>query len=337
MKPQIDKNLAKFADLMIEKIESFSGKWQKPWFAVANKPNFLPQNISGRSYSGGNSCLLLFLCEKEEFKTPVFLTFKQAKEEGLTVRKGSVSFPIYYAIYSAYHKTTKKRISLDQYNLLPEHEKKEYQIFSSVRYFWVFNLDQTNFSEVHPQRWESMKKRFETQLPMTNNDAGLYQNYVLDTTLSLKKWVCPIVLRESNKAYYSPACDKIIMPQKTQFVNGEAFYATLLHEMAHSTGVKGRLNRKNFYRSDNNSYGHEELIAELSAALSCLTLGISCGIREENVAYLQAWCKTIKEDPKYILTVLGDAVRSSKYIAEVVNVPFVFGSQKSEEQTEQAA
>ena len=79
MKSTFDKNAEKFVNLMVEKIESLSMNWQKPWFSKVNsKQNFLPQNLTGRTYSGGNAFLLYFLCEKYNYQTPVFLTFNQA-------------------------------------------------------------------------------------------------------------------------------------------------------------------------------------------------------------------------------------------------------------------
>lgn len=73
MKSTFDKNAEKFVNLMVEKIESLSMNWQKPWFSKVNsKQNFLPQNLTGRTYSGGNAFLLYFLCEKYNYQTPVF-------------------------------------------------------------------------------------------------------------------------------------------------------------------------------------------------------------------------------------------------------------------------
>ena len=52
MKSTFDKNAEKFVNLMVEKIESLSMNWQKPWFSKVNsKQNFLPQNLTGRTYS----------------------------------------------------------------------------------------------------------------------------------------------------------------------------------------------------------------------------------------------------------------------------------------------
>lgn len=55
MKSTFDKNAEKFVNLMVEKIESLSMNWQKPWFSKVNsKQNFLPQNLTGRTYSAEN-------------------------------------------------------------------------------------------------------------------------------------------------------------------------------------------------------------------------------------------------------------------------------------------
>lgn len=335
MKNSFDKNAEKFANLMIEKIETISSNWQKPWFArVCNKNHFLPQNLSGRVYAGGNAFLLFFLCEKYNYQTPVFLTFNQAKEAGIKILKGSESFPVYYTMFCAFHRVTGEKITLDEYKNLSEEEQKEYKLVGNTKYYLVFNLDQTNFSEIYPERWETLKKKFinnqEEEAPKTE----MYSNIILDNMIKNQSWVCPIQMLASDKAFWSFA-DRISLPLKEQFKDGESFYCTALHEMGHSTGTKDRLNRKGFYERDKDNYGREELVAELTAALTAMFLGISATIREENAAYLKSWCKAIKEEPKFILTVLTDAMKATKFIAEKLNINLDAGEQ--EESKEQAA
>ncbi|MFQ7503299.1 MAG: ArdC-like ssDNA-binding domain-containing protein [Alistipes finegoldii] len=67
--------------------------WQKPWFYGQG---LLPCNITGKRYAGTNLLTLLMLTEVKGYRTPVFLTFRQAKERGLTVRKGSKQFPVVF-------------------------------------------------------------------------------------------------------------------------------------------------------------------------------------------------------------------------------------------------
>lgn len=70
-----DKALDLFSELMIERIQSLSGKdsWKKPWFADGALQ--WPKNLNGREYNGQNALMLLLHCEKEGYKIPRFCTF----------------------------------------------------------------------------------------------------------------------------------------------------------------------------------------------------------------------------------------------------------------------
>lgn len=131
-----DKAAQQFANLMIEKIQQVEDNWQKPWITIAaNTRNFFPQNLTGRRYTGGNAFLLLFLCEKFQYQTPVFMTFNQAKEAGISVLKGSKSFPVYYFLFYVYHKETRKKITFEEYKALSREQQRKYSINSLV--YWV--------------------------------------------------------------------------------------------------------------------------------------------------------------------------------------------------------
>lgn len=322
MKANFDKNAERFVELVIEKIQSLTTDWSKPWFPKVNVGrNFLPQNLAGRTYSGGNAFLLFFLCEKYNYQTPVFLTFKQAKDKGLSILKGSKSFPVYYPVFYAYHNETDEKLSYEEYKALGKEEQKEYHlVFCGNRYYAVFNLDQTNISEIYPDAWDALKAKF--AVDQDNNEAqeNIYKNNILDKMLEIQSWVCPIRSIVSNQAYYSLSNDDITLPLISQFKDGESFYCTVLHEMAHSTGIRERLNRKGFYDNDKVNYGREELVAELTAAFTALYLGISMTVREENVAYLKEWCEQIKEEPKFLFSVLSDAKKATNFIADKLNV-----------------
>ncbi|MCS2369045.1 zincin-like metallopeptidase domain-containing protein (plasmid) [Phocaeicola vulgatus] len=55
------------------------------------------------------------------------------------------------------------------------------------------------------------------------------------------------------------------MPLRSQFVDMQSFYETLLHEMGHSTGHPTRLNRDLAHPFGSEEYGKEELTAEFAA------------------------------------------------------------------------
>ncbi|MCS2369046.1 ArdC family protein (plasmid) [Phocaeicola vulgatus] len=161
---------------MIEKIQQVEDNWQKPWITIAaNTRNFFPQNLTGRRYTGGNAFLLLFLCEKFQYQTPVFMTFNQAKEAGISVLKGSKSFPVYYFLFYVYHKETRKKITFEEYKALSREQEQEYNVIPTYKYYSVFNLDQTNFSDVRPEEWEALREKFrggQAERPRNRRHAG---------------------------------------------------------------------------------------------------------------------------------------------------------------------
>lgn len=72
---------------IIEKIESGVVPWQSPSISKVGFPrNF----ATGKLYSGIN----VFLLGSQEFESPHFLTFRQAKELGGHVNKGEKGFPV---------------------------------------------------------------------------------------------------------------------------------------------------------------------------------------------------------------------------------------------------
>ncbi len=206
-----DKAAQQFANLMIEKIQQVEDNWQKPWITIAaNTRNFFPQNLTGRRYAGGNAFLLLFLCEKFQYQTPVFMTFNQAKDAGISVLKGSKSFPVYYFLFYVYHKETRKKITFEEYKALSREQQQEYNVIPTYKYYSVFNLDQTNFSDVRPEEWEALREKFR---------GGQAEQPEIDAMLEAKSWFCPIREQQGDRAFYSPLADYIVVPLRSQFVD----------------------------------------------------------------------------------------------------------------------
>lgn len=309
-----DKLIEAFTSLMIEKINNLTQDYRTPWI---NIQGFKPRNINGRNYSAGNYFLLSFLCELRNYNFPIFLTFNQAKEKNIIVSKGEKSYPVYY--YNRYfkHKITGENITSEKYMLLTPEAKNEFKKIMFLKYFNVFNIDQTNFADVYPEEYQKYQKEKENYKPQTND----FTCSEIDEMLSLNSWYCPIHIKASNRAFYSPAMDCITNPLKEQFPIGEDFYSTLLHEMAHSTGHKDRLDR-NFAKTimEKDLYAIEELTAELTSAIAGSLLDIAVGPREENAAYLNSWLSCLKEKPEYLFTILGAVSKATDLIMSKMNV-----------------
>jgi hypothetical protein len=88
--------------------------------------------------------------------------------------------------------------------------------------------------------------------------------------------------------------------------------------MGHSTGAENRLNREKGGYFGDAKYAKEELVAELASALSAANLCIPSSIRDENAQYLKNWLGALRQEPKFILTVLSDVHKASDMINKVV-------------------
>ena len=140
---------------------------------------------------------------------------------------------------------------------------------------------------------------------------------LIDAMVREQQWICPIYSKEGNSAYHASGEENhIVVPLKGQFKDGENFYSTLLHEMAHSTGEPEHLNREKGVIFGDKQYAKEELVAELTSATVGQSLGISTHIREENAMYLKNWLGALKEDPKFIYNILADVGKASNMIQE---------------------
>ena len=157
----------------------------------------------------------------------------------------------------------------------------------------------------------------------------MYINDALDRMFKEKAWHCDIRYdKPSSSAFYVPSQDFIVLPMKEQFNIGKTakevyrdgmeYYSTALHEMAHSTGHESRLNRQ-FGSKRTEGYAHEELIAEMTAALVGSTMGFDKKILENNANYLKGWLENLKRNPESITTIMSDVGKASDMIIEKID------------------
>lgn len=337
--PSAEKRaLERFTELMIKKISSIKGDWKKPWFTE----NFMawPKNLSGREYNGMNALMLMLLCEENNYKLPVFCTFqrvsglnystdRQGNHKPLTdangerlpqvsVLKGEKSFPVFITTFTVVDKETKEKIKMEDYRKLSPEEQKKYSVYPKLNVHNVFNVAQTNLREARPELYEKLCERNNLKRPASLDDEKM-AFAPLDEMIEKKLWVCPISLEHQDSAYYSIAKDAIVLPEKSQFINGESFYGTLLHEMTHSTGAEGRLDRIKPAAFGSKEYAREELVAELGSALVASQYGITKTIKEDSAQYLGSWLDVLKESPEFLKTTLFDVKKASSMIAQRID------------------
>ena len=328
-KNKSDEILKKFADMMVKIIKKANANnWKKGWMGVNGSIQGLPQNISGRTYSGGNSFFLMFNMAEKGYMTPVYMTFKQAKEQNLHVKSGEKSVPIFKWGLSIKDENG-KRVSEENYNAMSQEERATMDVRPFPKMFHVFNIDQTNLEEVNKKKYDAIVARFKTPEQEVKDTEGMYINEALDRMFEQKAWHANIQYdKPADQAFYRPSTDTIVLPMKEQFKLGQTpeeiyhdgmeYYSTALHEMAHSTGHESRLDRK-FGAQGTDNYAHEELIAEMTSALVGSTMGFDRKILENNANYLSGWLSRLRDKPETITTIMTDVGKASDMIMEKID------------------
>ena len=322
-----DKAVEKFTEMMIDRMERMkAGDWKKGWIdgeAVYG----MPQNINGRNYSGSNSFFLQMDSAMHGYKTPVYMTFLQIQKENARINKGAEAMPVIYWDVSI-KDANGKRVDRDDYRNMSREEHDRCYVLPFMKAYHVFNMDQTNLAEVNKEKYDKMVEQFKA--PEMRDAKGMYENKALDRLFEKQEWVCPIQYdKVSANAYYSPSRDIIVVPKKEQFnigkdkdeiyKDGMEYYSSALHEMAHSTGTENRLNRVKGDRFGDPKYAKEELVAELTAANTGYALGFDKRILDNNAAYLDGWISVLKENPKFIVSVMADVNKASNMVLEAVD------------------
>lgn len=317
-----DKALDRFTELMIDKIKSIDHDWEKPWFT--EDALVWPRNLHGRRYNGGNALMLMLHAEKEGYRLPVWCTFnsiqrdlnpqqKDSEErEAVHVLKGEKSFPVFLTTFTVIDKDTKERIPWEDYKKLSNDEKKQYNVYPKNQVFNVFNVAQTNLQQVRPELYAKLEEQCVVKLP--EQKGVVFSFPVIDAMIENNAWVCPIRPEQQDRAYYSVSKDHIVVPTKEQFVDGESFFGTLLHEMTHSTGASSRLGRLKACTFGDDNYAREELVAELGSALICQQNGVQKHVKGDSAAYLKSWLKELEESPDFIRTVMSDVKKATAVI-----------------------
>jgi antirestriction protein ArdC len=272
---------------IIEMLEQGTIPWRKPWNAETNMPRNI---VSGKEYRGVNT----FLLGCQSYGSPYWMTFKQCQEKGGHVRKGEKSSIVVFWKWL-------DRKSADTGEASEAGEPNRSGKIPLLRYYNVFNWEQT---EEIPEPPKQEAHNIFTPIERAEQ---------IVTGMPLR----PQVRHGGGKAAYSPTLDYIKMPEKHTFSSSEAYYATLLHELSHSTGHEKRLNRKSLTEMTgfgSHDYAREELVAEMSAAFLCAYAGIEQSILDNSAAYIAGWLKALKNDKTMLVMAAAQGQKSADYI-----------------------
>jgi antirestriction protein ArdC len=269
-------------DKIIAALESGAKPWHQPW--KSGSPCMPINATTGRPYHGIN-VLLLTMTSFVLGGDPRFCSYKQASDRGWQVRKGERGTTVFFY----------KRMLVDDKNADPDAEDRTKAI-PLLRAYTVFNGAQIDGipAYVAPGTAEVPWRRLEAaDLILANSKA--------------------VIRFGGDRAFYSPALDFIQLPEPASFDRAEDFAATALHEAAHWSGAKGRLDRDLSGRFGSGAYAQEELRAELASAFIGRTLDLPSDI-PNHASYIASWVRKLKEDKRETFRAAADAQRIADYL-----------------------
>lgn len=251
-----------------------------PWHKPWKATTGLPRNlVSKKPYRGINAFLLLAM----SYESPFWLTFRQAAALGGSVRKGEKACPVVFW----------KQLKIE------DKETDKTKRIPLLRYYHVFNAAQCDGLKVNA-------------LTEPTED-GCTKPEVIVANMPQP----PVVKHGMTRASYSVYEDRVAMPDRERFDSQDGYYATLFHELVHSTGHQKRLNRATILESKgfgSDPYCREELVAEMGAAFLCGQAEIAERIVENSAAYIQNWLTQLQNDQTLIVQAAAQAQKAADFI-----------------------
>ena len=268
---------------ILGKLEEGTVPWRKPW---QGGEVGMPRNlVTGHPYRGIN----VFLLAAAGYASPYWLTFRQARQRGGSVRSGEHGTPV---VFWKWHHAQ------DQ----DAEDRRRRRRIPFLRYYTVFNIAQCDgvfvpVTSMPPQRECSPLVRCEEVV------AGMPD--------------APAIESGRTQAAYLPARDRIIMPAPSAFESAEAYHATLFHELVHSTGNTRRLARPAVMDAaafGSHAYSKEELVAEMGAAFLCGHTDIEAATLENAASYIDGWLRVLRGDSRMVIQAATHAQKAADFI-----------------------
>jgi antirestriction protein ArdC len=204
---------------IVAELEAGAAPWVKPWSATpgANTPC---NAVSNRPYSGCN-VVLLWMAQAAGYRSPRFLTFKQALELGGNVRKGEHGTKVFFV----------KQLQVRDSDADGETATR---LVPMLREYTVFNVDQC----------ENLPDSIKTGKPMRVRNPDT-RDELADAFLQSTG----ADIREGNgEAYFVPSRDFISLPAFAGFKGADHFYNVAFHELTHNAEPSVMPRRSGFAR-----------------------------------------------------------------------------------------
>lgn len=287
---------------LIEAMKDGNTPWQRPWSVRSMRPM---NPTSGNAYRGINRILLALAGRGD----PRWMTYQQAREKGWQVRRGEQGSTIVKLVdFSPRENETSAENICGENGAQGQDQQERQGSRKTLRRYTVFNAQQID----GPPELESEAP---LEFDPVEKAEGILQALVESTGL--------LIVHGGNVACYVPSLDEIRLPPRTAFHSVYDFYSIALHEAAHSTLSDKRMARREALakRWGDETYSLEELRAEIcSAILACETGVPVCQSADHiasHAAYLNAWVKSVGNDPMALMSAAKDAEKMAEYLLDL--------------------
>lgn len=204
-----------------------------------------------------------------------FITAKQAFKLGGKPKKGMAQPVIYFNF-------VEKEETDAQTNLKPSR-------YALMKYFNVWNVQ-----DIEGVSFDTLEPR------------EIVVNAVAEQLVSN----AGITLTNGTEGKYTELSHQIQMPERNRFINDDFYYATLFHQLVHST--KSELKRVSGKNDQGNAF--EELVAELGASMLCAHAGVDAFSTDHTAAYIQPWINALEGDKHYIIMAAQRAQKAVDFL-----------------------
>ena len=271
---------------IIKMLEEGSAPWQRPW--KSGEAGRMPWNpTTGKPYRGGNVLALAIAGMRKGYDDSRWMTYRQAAEKGWQVRKGEKATAI------EFWEVGRGKDDDGESDADKPRSRMIHRVYS------VFNAQQIDGIPA---------MKVEPRKPFEVIEAG--EKILADSGAEIR--------HGGDRAFYTRSGDYIQLPNKEQFHDAPAYYATGCHELIHWTGSEKRLNRETLTKSRGISaadehYSREELVAEIGSWLLALETGIPHD-PSQHTAYIASWLEALKKDKNEIFRAASAAAKATDYV-----------------------
>lgn len=324
----------KIVNKVIENLKTNKTIWSKSFKGIKSF-NY----ITNQSYHGSNSLVLATM--GDDFSDPRWMTFIQASDKKLKLKKGSKATTLFY------FENKEKEVSKEKFEELLELRKKgelygklklqteekdgvKKTIFIHetfvIKYFNVFNGEQfENIEKYVP------KNSFE----ITNQNLSDFTDEIIKVANEFLPVKESFTLTVPHFKYTSIGDndfnEKIVIPDKSISKTSEERFSTLIHELAHfanwKIGKEKKIDDKEIRKPTKTKttfgsveYAREELIAGLTEMFSFQEFQIKGSkakfSNDNQQSYIKSWISMFNDDPNELFKAAANAENVMTWLKE---------------------